>query len=229
MREDGDLRSFAQTLGSAALGIGLGLGILLAGFTISRVALPEGSIVASSRSAAPPTATPAASPPPSTPPTSAPSAAPSAAPTRSPSPTPDPLVVTAYEGQGLRLAALAIPAGYTVTSPIAGTVRIVLYQFLEGSIREDANVATEPTYPYVFVTSADREVKLRPGAVERDVTLLVKNGDTVAAGAPLFRTVTTGPSSWRTFYDANVTAQVMASAIDRSKDEAIDPVPLFKK
>jgi hypothetical protein len=135
--------------------------------------------------------------------------------------------VTAFSGQGLRLAALTIPAGYTVTSPIAGKVTIAVYQFVNGEIRQ--GVTDQPSYPYVFVTSADREIKLRPGVLDKDVQLIVKDGDTVAAGAPLFRTVGTGASSWATFYDNGVTAQVVASVTAQPSGAEVDPVPVFKK
>ena len=226
MRDEGDLHSLAQTLGSAALGIGLGLGVLIIGFLVSRAALPESNVAAATTGT--PAATAARSSSPTSPP-AAPAPTPSPAATPRPTATPDPLVVSAFEGQGLQLAALTMPAGYTVRSPVAGTVTIVLYQYLDGEIRTDSNVATEPSYPYLFVRSADREIKLRPGAVERDVELLVTDGQTVLEGTPLFRTRTTAASSWRTFYDPEVSAQVVVSASVRASGEGIDPVPLFKK
>jgi hypothetical protein len=220
VRENGDLRSLLQTLGSAALGIGLGLAVLVGGFVISRMTLADSTVVASG---APATATVA--------PTVRASAItrPTVAPTATPVPvaTPDPMVVTAYQGQGLRLAALTIPANYTVVSPIAGTVRIELYQYVNGAIVTGAT--DQPTYPYIFVTSADRLIKLRPAAVDRDVKLLVKDGDTIAAGGGLFTTLTTAASSWQTFYDKNVTAQVIASVNAQPSGNELDPVPVFKK
>jgi biotin carboxyl carrier protein len=220
VRENGDLRSLLQTLGSAALGIGLGLAVLAGGFVISRMTLADSTVVASG---APATATVA--------PTVRPSAAtrPTVAPTPTPVPaaTPDPMVVTAYQGQGLRLAAFTIPANYTVLSPIAGTVRIELYQYVNGAIVTGAT--DQPTYPYIFVTSADRLIKLRPAAVDRDVKLLVKDGDTIAAGGGLFTTLTTAASSWQTFYDKNVTAQVIASVNAQPSGNELDPVPVFKR
>ena len=231
MRRGDDVRSLVGTLGSAAVGVRLGLGILVAGFFISRLTLADSTVVVAV-SAAPtrspsPTPTPTPRPTPTPTPTPAPTAPP--APTLPPAPTPDPLVVTAYSGQELRLAALTIPANYTVTSPIAGKVSIVVYQFVDGQIR--TGVSDQPSYPYIFITSATREIKLRPGAIDKDVQLLVKDGDTVAAGAPLFRTVSTGPSSWHTFYDSAVNAQVLASVrtLPESVSIQLDPVPLFKK
>jgi hypothetical protein len=137
--------------------------------------------------------------------------------------------VTAYSGQGLRLAALTIPANYTLTSPIAGRITIVTYQFVDGEIRTGADSAGVPSYPYIFVRSADREVKIRPGAIDRDVQLLVKDGDTVGVGTPLFKTITSGASSWKTFYDGNLSAQVLVSVTAQPSGAEVDPVPLFKR
>src|SRR5512141_912616 len=119
MREE-DPRSLAQTLGGAAIGLGLGLGILGLGFLVSRVALPDNVVVAMTS-----TSSPSASASPSPAPTTTAVAAtptPSPAPTAPPAKTADPMTVAAYQGQGLRLAAITIPAGYTFTSPIAGKV-----------------------------------------------------------------------------------------------------------
>src|SRR5207237_4545000 len=117
MRSDDDMRSLLRTVGGAALGIGLGLGILVLGYVVSRIALPD-NVIEATTLASPIVAASAA--------TSArgsASVAPASATTAPrPSPTVDPLVVTGFQGQGLRLAALTVPAGYTLTSPIAGTV-----------------------------------------------------------------------------------------------------------
>jgi biotin carboxyl carrier protein len=226
-----------QTVGGAAVGVGIGLGILVAGFFVSNITLSRAATVAAStsspaaaavtaplaRSAIPASATSTAAG------TRAATAAPTATATPAPAATADPIVVTGYTGQGLRLAALTIPSGYTVTSPIAGKVTVVVYQFIDGEIRSGADAAGVPKFPYIFIRSADREIKLRPGALDRDVQLLVKDGDTIAAGAPLFKTVTTGASSWKTFYDAAVNAQVMVSVTAQPAGTELDPVPLYKR
>lgn len=227
MRDEG--RPLAQTLAGAALGLGLGLGILGLGFLVSRLALPDNVVVAMTSTASPsptpkpsPTAKASAAAP-----TAAATATPTPAPTAAPTKTADPMTVAAYSGQGLRLAAITIPAGYTFTSPIAGKVSISLYQWADGQIK--TGLTDQPSYPYIFVQSADRQIKLRPGVVDKDIQLLVKDGDTIDAGAPLLKTLTAGASSWATFYDGKVTAQIVASAVNVQTNQEIDPVPIFKR
>lgn len=230
MREDGDLRTSLQTLGSAALGVGLGLAILGAGFVVSNLALAGSATTAGTSTIAPATVVPPSSAAQTqSPPTAAPTKTPAPTATPVPTTTPDPLTVAAYQGQGLRLAALTMPAGYTFTSPIGGTVTMVLYQFVNGEIRSGAGLQDRAFFPYVLVRSADREIKLRPGALDTDVQLIAKDGDTVTAGAPLFKIIATGPSSWATFYDRSVTAQVIASVTTRPQGTEVDPVPVFKR
>jgi biotin carboxyl carrier protein len=220
------MRSLAQTLGSAAIGLGLGLGVLVLGFVVSRMTLPENGVAVAAVTLAPSASARSASPTAQATAAASPTVARTAAPTPVPLATPDPMIVTAFRGQDLSLAALTIPAGYTVASPIAGTITIEVYQFVDGQIR--TGVDGQPSYPYVFVKSADRVVKLRPGLIGKDVQVLVKDGDTVAAGTPLFKTLTTGASSWATFYDSGVTAQVVVSASNPATGVGIDPVPLFR-
>jgi biotin carboxyl carrier protein len=236
MHESDDVRSLMQTLGGAALGIGIGLGILVAGFFVSNIALSTTPVVATTSNAPGIATLPSGSPRPasssSAPQPSATVAAvttPAPTPTPVPTTTPDPMVVTGFSGQGLRLAALTVPAGYTVTSPIAGRVSIVVYQYIDGEVRTGAETAGQPNFPYIFIRSADREVKIRPGALDRDIQMIVKDGDTVGAGTPLFKTVTTGASSWRTFYDNGILAQVVASVTQQPANVDLDPVPVFKR
>ena len=231
MRNDDEMRSLAQTLGSAALGVGIGVGVLVAGFYVSNLTLARSTttLAASSAAVATPvrSSTPAATVAASAPGTVAPTPPPTTTPV--PTPTKDPLTVTAYQGQGLRLAALAMPVGYTMTSPIAGTVTVILYQFIDGEVRSGADLRSQPFFPYVLIRSSEREIKLRPGALDKDVQLIVKDGDTVAVGGPLFRILGSGPSSWATFYDKAVTAQVIASVTTRPQGTEVDPVPVFKR
>ena len=226
MREGGDVRSLLQTVGGAALGVGLGLAILGLGFVVSRLTLADNVIDASTTTA---TVAPSPSRTPTPRATTSATPAPSLAPTPTPRPliTPDPLVVTGFRGQGLSLAALSMPAGYTFTTPIAGKVKVELYQYVDGQIRQ--GVTDQPSYPYVYVTSVDRQIKLRPGLLNTDVQLLVSDGDTVAAGTPLFKTLTTGASSWHTFYDTAILAQVVASVTAQPSGTEVDPVPVFKR
>ena len=231
MRDDADMRSLAQSLGSAALGVGIGVGVLVAGFWVSNLALANSTGTAAASGAAIATAarasTPAATTAASAPSTVAPTPAPTITPV--PAPTKDPLTVTAYSGQGLRLAALGMPVGYTLTSPIAGTVTTIVYQFIDGEIRSGADLTDRASFPYVLIRSSDREIKLRPGALNTDVQLMVKDGDTIAAGAPVLKIVGSGASSWATFYDKAVTAQVMASVTARPQGTEVDPVPVFRR
>jgi len=234
MRDYEGVRSLLRTIGSAALGVGLGLAVLAAGFFISRMTLPDTTIVATGTNT--PAPTPSRSPSPSpkastAAPTVAPTVAPTASPaaTAAPTKTLDPLVVTSYENGGRRFAAIVIPSGYTMTSPVAGTVTINLYQFIDGEVRVGSNLSDQPFYPYVTVTSSDRKIVLRPGALDADVKLSVKDGDKIAAGAALFSSVSTSASSWRTFYDRNVQAQVIASVTAVPSGIEVDPVPVFKR
>ena len=227
MTRGDELRDLGLTFGSAAIGIGIGLGILIAGFAVSAMTLPSNSVVSTAATGAP-TLAPQLSARPTG--TAAATATPRPSPTPTPIPTPVPtLGVSAYSGQNLRLAALTMPSGYTFTSPIAGRVEIVLYQLIDGQIRSGADVPDLPQFPYVFVRSSDRELKIRPGAIDKDIKLVVKDGDIVGAGQALFTTLTDGPSSWQTFYDANVRAQVIASAVALPSRNEIDPVPVFRR
>ena len=158
-----------------------------------------------------------------------PSASIALTPTPGAQPTPAPVVVAAYQNAGRRFAALTVSPGHTLTTPISGIASVVLYQFLAGEIRVGSNVPSEPFFPYITITSDDRRVILRPGALDRDVKLIVKDGQPVASGSPLFTVVGAGPSSWRTFYDSAVAAQVIASVTDRSSGAEVDPVPFFMR
>lgn len=146
-----------------------------------------------------------------------------------PQPTRVPLAVTPYVNAGRRFAALTAPNGYVLLSPVSGTVRVVVYQLLGGDIRVGSNVPTEPFYPYVTITSSDVKLILRPGALRDDVELLVKDGDPVRAGSPIFRIVGQGASSWHAFYDRGLSAQILVSASARPSGAELDPAPLFAR
>ena len=231
-------RSALQTIGNAAIGVGLGMSVLGIAFVVSQFATGQGSIAQATSSPASPrasaavvaiaTATP--SPPPQATPSASPTLAPTSAPATpapSPSTTPDPMTATAYVNSGKRYAALRAPIGYTYTAPFAGTVTIRRYQFIGGEVRVDSIVPSLPFFPYVTLESADRRIIFRPGALDADTELIVKHGDRVAAGAPLLKTVGEGASSWRTFYDRGVTANVIASVAALPSVAELDPVAFF--
>lgn len=178
---------------------------------------------------APPTATPAE-------PTAAPAAAEPAAATPAPAaepvatpppPPPPPVEATAYRSGGRTYAALTVAPGSELASPIAGRVEVRTYQLINGEIRTGANVAGLPYYPYVVVRSADRVLTLRPGALGADSEVLVRDGAAAAPGTPLVRVVGGGASSWRTFYDRTLEAQVVAS-LTTAGGADLDAVSLFR-
>jgi hypothetical protein len=227
-----------RTIGNASVGVGLGMSVLGVAFVVSQFAAGQGSVslsrglpeaTASSVIAIAATPTPSA---PSSTPTVAPTA--SAAPTDPPStatPTPTPipeaLTVTAYSNAGKRYAALHAPVDYIYRAPIAGTVRVQLYQLIGGEVRVGSNVSSLPFFPYVTVSSADRRVIFRPGALNDDTQMLIKDGERAEPGTPLFKTVGEGASSWRTFYDRGVTANVIASVAALPSGAELDPVAFF--
>jgi hypothetical protein len=233
-------RSALQTIGNAAIGVGLGMSVLGIAFVVSQFAAGQGSMAQATSSPAAPTVNAAAiapatpSPPlastPSPSVTLAPTAAPATpTPTPSPSMTSDPLTATAYTNSGKRYAALLAPVGYTYTAPFAGTVAVRRYQFIDGQVRVDSIVPGLPFFPYVTLESADRRIIFRPGALDADTELIVKDGDRIAAGAPLFKTIGDGASSWRTFYDRGVTANVIASVAALPSGSELDPVAFFTR
>ncbi len=229
-------RSALQTIGNAAIGVGLGVSVLGIAFVVSQFAAGQGSVVQTTLSPAASrvsvatatlaTATPTPSPP------STPSAAPTIAPvtssaTATPTPTTDPLTVTAYSYSGKRYAALTVPIGYVFLAPVAGTVRVSLYQLIDGQVRIGSSVPSLPFFPYLTLESVDRRIIYRPGALNADTQLLVRDGDRVELGAPLFKVVGDGASSWKTFYDRSVTANVIASVAALPSGAELDPVAFF--
>lgn len=137
------------------------------------------------------------------------------------------MTVTAYSNSGKRYAALRAPVGYEYTSPLTGTVQILVYQIINGEVRVGSSVPSLAFYPYVIVTGADRRVTFRPGANAVDTELLVRDGARVDLGTPLFKTIGEGASSWRTFYDRGMTANVIASVVALPSGAEVDPVSFF--
>lgn len=240
MRLSPELRSALQTLGNATIGVGLGLSVLVIAVVVSQFATGQGSLALSA-----PTPTPAASVliavaatptpqlPAQTPTSAAASTSPTAAPTDPPStatPTPAPPsrsdapTVSAYSSSGKRYAALSAPVGYVYLAPIAGTVQVRSYQLIDGEVRVGSFVASLPFYPYVTLQSADRRIIYRPGALNVDTELLVKDGERAEPGTPLFKTIGGGASSWRAFYDRGVTANVIVSVAALPSGAELDPV-----
>lgn len=223
MRPSAEVWSALHTLGNAAIGVGLGMSVLGVAFVVSQFAAGQGSDAQATSTPPPPPRTPfVSSPTPaSTPP------APPTTPTPGRTATPDPLIATAYSNSGKRYAALRAPVGYTFTSPVAGTVTVRRYQFVSGEVRVDSIVPGLPFFPYVTLESADRRIIFRPGALDVDTELSVKDGDRVTSGAPLFKVVGDGASSWHTFYDRGVTANVIASVVALPSGAELDPVAFF--
>ena len=239
-----ELRSALQTIGNAAIGVGLGLSVLGIAFVVSQFATGQGSVALSTPTPAPtasilvglaatPTTPPApppttapASPVPPSPPTDAPSTSTATPP---PATRPEEMTVAPYSNGGRRYAALRAPVGHEYTSPLTGTVRILVYQLIDGEVRVGSNIATLAFYPYVIVTAADRRVTFRPGANNVDTQLLVPDGERVELGSPLFKTIGAGASSWAAFYDRGMTANVVASVVALPGESELDPVEFFTK
>jgi hypothetical protein len=242
VRLSAELRTALQTIGNAGVGVGLGMSVLGTGFVVSQFATGQGSVVRSTHAATGTAvlavaATPTVSPPP---PTAGPSAVPSAPPPASPTdppssatPTPLPpatsetLSVAPYTSGGKRYAALRAPLGYVYLAPMAGTVQVHTYQLIDGEVRVGSFVPSLPFFPYVTVQSADRRVIFRPGALNADTELLIKDGERAEAGTPLFKTIGEGASSWRVFYDRGVSANVIASVAALPSGAEVDPVAFF--
>lgn len=167
-------------------------------------------VVAAIPSAAPATAAPAAEPPPA--------AAVPAAPAIESAP---------YRSGGRAYAALTVEPGAELASPLAGRAEVRSYQLINGEIRTGANVAGLPYYPYILVRAADRVLTLRPGALGIDSEVLIRDGAAVVPGTPLVRVTGGGASSWRTFYDRSLQAQVVASFTTAAGTD-LDAVALFR-
>ena len=145
-----------------------------------------------------------------------------------PAPPASAVNAAAYRSSGRAYAAISADVGATLESPIAGRVEVRLYQLINGEIRVGANVPTLAFFPYVVVRSGDRVLTLRPGALNIDSEVLVRDGSTVSAGTPVVRVIGSGASSWRTFYDRNLQAQVVAS-LTTAAGADLDAVSLFAR
>lgn len=221
-------RAVARPLASSTAGIVLGAA-LVAGAALRLAPEPPVTAVTETPAATapavqlvPPTVAPAPPEPSAAPAAAAP--APAAAPA-APAPA---LEARAYRSGGRAYAALTVPAGVAIEAPFAGRVEVRSYQFIEGQVRIGANVPSLPYFPYVVVRAGDRVLTLRPGALGTDAEVLVNDGATVAAGTPLVRVTGDGPSSWRTFYDRTVEAQVIASLTTPGGSD-LDAVALFAR
>ena len=133
-----------------------------------------------------------------------------------------------YRSGGRSYAALTAEPGAELASPLAGRAEVRVYQLINGEIRTGANVPGLAYYPYVIVRAADRVLTLRPGALGIDSELLVRDGAAVAPGTPLVRVSGSGASSWRTFYDRTLQAQVVVSLTTAAGTD-LDAVPLFRQ
>jgi hypothetical protein len=236
-------RSALSTIGNAAIGVGLGMSVLVVAFIVSQFATGQGSVARATPSAPAPLATAAvpvatATPPPSPPPTS--SSSPPVAPTESPattrptatpSPSPssssDALTAEPYSNSGKRYAALRAPVGYTYLAPIAGTVQLRMYQLIDGQVRVGSAVPSLPFFPYLTLESSDRRITFRLGALDADAQVLIKDGERAETGTALFKIVGDGASSWRAFYDRGMTANVVASVAALPSGAELDPVAFF--
>jgi hypothetical protein len=221
MRLSDDARELLRTIGNAGLGVALGLATLGIAFIISLFASGQ---QAATRPSPTPTAAPTVAAFTATPvPTPTPAESPP-----EPTASPNPLEIAPYSSDGRRYAALRAPVGYEYRAPFAGTVQVRLYQLLNGEVRVGSNVPSQPFFPYITL-SGDWQVVYRPGTLGIDTELLAQDGMSVEAGTPLFRTIGDGASSWQTFYDRSVTANVIASVTSVPAGIELDPVQFLSE
>jgi len=160
------------------------------------------------------------------------SAMPTASPRMEPSPTPtaapEPRILAApYVVGGRTYAGLEVQAGTVLAARFDGSVEVRMYQLIGGSIRIGSNVPSLPFFPYVTVVSADRRMTYRAGALGVDTEVLVRDGQLIGAGEPLFRQIGPGRSSWATFYDADSPFQVVVSLQALPSGRELDPLSYF--
>lgn len=154
---------------------------------------------------------------------SAAAASPAATPLPSLEPMPA-IFVSPYRSGGRSYAGIELRPGTVVRTPLEGTVEIRLYQYINNDVRVGSNAPSLPFFPYVTVVSSDRRLTFRPGALGTDTELLVRDAQRVGVGAPLFRAIGPGRSSWATFYDPAISFQVVASLHMLPTGRELDPL-----
>jgi hypothetical protein len=145
--------------------------------------------------------------------TPSPTLGPTASPSPTPSPTPAPpsIIASRYRSSGRNYIGLEVQADTSFPARFDGVIELRVYQFINGQVWTGSNVASLPFFPYVTVISSDKRMTYRPGALGSETELLVRDGQRIAEGQPLFRVIGEGRSSWATFYDARVPYQVVVS------------------
>jgi len=156
-----------------------------------------------------------------------PAPTPSETPLATPLPSLEPMpaiFVSPYRSGGRSYAGIEVRPGTVFRTPLEGTVEVRLYQYINNDVRVGSNVPSLPFFPYVTVVSSDRRLTFRPGALSADTELLVRDAQRVGVGAPLFRAVGPGRSSWATFYDLAIPFQVVASLQVLPSGRELDPL-----
>ena len=143
-------------------------------------------------------------------------------------PTEAPLALTSFAFLGHSYVGIVVPdVGRTFVAPFAGTVEVRTYQLIDGEVRVGSNVATLPFYPYISVIAPDQKITYRPGILESVTEVIARDGTPVGAGDPLFRLVTSGRSSWTTFYNSSAPYHVVVSLQGVPSGRDLDPTPYF--
>jgi len=158
-------------------------------------------------------------------PTPQPTATPS--PTPTPTPSPPSIVAARYRSGGRNYVGLEVRAGTEFLARFDGVVELRVYQFINGEVWIGSNVSSLPFFPYVTVISGDKRMTYRPGALGSDTEVLVRDGQRIATGQPLFRVNGEGRSSWATFYDSRVPFQVVVSLVASPSGRELDPFSYF--
>jgi multidrug efflux pump subunit AcrA (membrane-fusion protein) len=153
---------------------------------------------------------------------------PEPSPTATAAPSEAPLALTSFAFLGHSYVGIVVPEiPRTFVAPFAGTVEIRTYQLIDGEVRVGSGVPTLPFYPYISVIAADRKITYRPGILGSVTEVMARDGTPVGAGDPLFRLVTSGRSSWATFYNSSAPYQVVVSLQGVPDGRDLDPTPYF--